>query len=76
MPPFDDPANPNIDPLLVRTISLFGLQISTDLEAAGKSGVVNAQRFDLWWHGGLRTVPARHNMVGILSESASARLAS
>ncbi|UCC71764.1 MAG: peptidase M14 [Gemmatimonadota bacterium] len=76
VPPFDDPANPNIDPLLVRMISLVGLQISTDLEAADKSGVVNAWRFDLWWHGGLRTVPARHNMIGILSESASARLAS
>jgi hypothetical protein len=76
VPPFDDPANPNIDPLLVRMISLYGLQISTDLEAAGKSGVVNASRFDLWWHGGLRTVPARHNMIGILSESASVRLAS
>lgn len=76
VPPFDDPVNPNIDPLLVRSISLFGLQMSTDLEAAGKSGVVNYNRFDLWWHGGLRTVPARHNMVGILSEAASARLAS
>jgi hypothetical protein len=76
VPPFDNPANPNIDPLLVRMISLYGLQISTDLEAAGKSGVVNASRFDLWWHGGLRTAPARHNMIGILSESASVRLAS
>jgi hypothetical protein len=76
IPPFDDPVNPNLDPLIVRMISLAGLQMSTDLEAAGKSGVVNSQRFDLWWHGGLRTVPARHNMIGILSESASARLAS
>ncbi len=76
VPPFDDPANPNIDPLLVRSISLFGLQISTDLEAAGKSGVVNGRQFDLWWHGGMRTVPSRHNMIGILSEAASANLAS
>jgi hypothetical protein len=76
VPPFGDPLNPNIDPLVTRTISLFGLQISTDLEAAGKSGVVNRMRFDLWWHGGLRTVPARHNMAGILSEAASARIAS
>jgi len=76
VPPFDDPANPNIDPLLVRMISLFGLQMATDLEAAGKSGVVTGERFDLWWPGGLRTVPARHNMVGILSEAANARLAS
>ncbi len=76
VPPFDDPANPNIDPLLVRMISLFGQQMSTDLEAAGKSGVVTGERYDLWWPGGLRTVPARHNMVGLLSEAASARLAS
>jgi hypothetical protein len=76
VPPFDDPVNPNLDPLVVRTISLYGLQISTDLEAAGKSGVLNGERFDLWWHGGLRSVPARHNMVGILSESASVRIAS
>ena len=76
VPPFDEPANPNIDPLTIRMISLFGLQISADLEAAGKAGVVNGDRFDLWWHGGLRTAPARHNIVGILSEAASARLAS
>lgn len=76
VPPFDDPVNPNIDPLLVRMISLFGLRMSTDLEAAGKAGVVTGHNFDLWWDGGNRTVPARHNMVGILSEAASARLAS
>jgi hypothetical protein len=76
VPPFDNPPNPNLDPLVVRMISLYGIQISTDLAAAGKSGVVNSLSFDLWWHGGLRTAPARHNMVGILSESASARIAS
>ena len=76
IPPFADPLNPNIDPLVVRSISLFGVQVSTELEAADKAGVVTGARFSLWWHGGLRTVPARHNMVGILSESASARLAS
>jgi len=76
IPPFADPVNPNVDPLVVRSISLFGLQISTELEAAGKAGVVTGERFSLWWDGGLRTVPARHNMVGILSESASARIAS
>jgi hypothetical protein len=76
IPPFADPVNPNIDPLVVRSISLFGVQVSTELEAAGKPGVVTGERFSLWWHGGLRTAPARHNMVGVLSESASARLAS
>ena len=76
VPPFDDPLNPNLDPLVVRMISLVGLQMSVDLEAAGKSGVVNGERYDLWWHGGNRSTPTRHNMIGILSEAASARIAS
>lgn len=72
IPPFADPLNPNIDPLLVRLTNLVGAHMAWALEEAGKAGVVHAQTFDLWWHGGARTVPARHNMVGILSEAASA----
>lgn len=72
VPPFADPLNPNVDPLLVRMTNLVGVQMALDLTAAGKTGVSHAQRYDLWWHGGARTVPARHNMVGILSEAASA----
>jgi hypothetical protein len=76
VPPFDDPLNTNLDPVVVRAISLFGMQMATDLAAAGMSGVLTGEGFDLWWPGGLRTVPPRHNMVGLLSEAASARLAS
>jgi hypothetical protein len=72
IPPFADPLNPNLDPLLVRLTNLVGVQMALDLTAAGKTGVSHRQTFDLWWHGGGRTVPARHNMVGILSEAASA----
>ena len=31
--------------------------------------------YDLWYHGAFRSTPNRHNMVGILTESASTRLA-
>lgn len=72
IPPFADPLNPNLDPLIVRMTNLVGIQMAADLTAAGKTGVSHQQTFDLWWHGGGRTVPARHNMVGILSEAASA----
>lgn len=72
IPPFADPLNPNLDPLLVRMTNLVGVQIAHDLTAAGKPGVSHRETFDLWWHGGGRTVPARHNMIGILSEAASA----
>lgn len=72
IPPFDDPLNPNVDPLIVRMTNVVGTQMALDLTAAGKTGVSHQETFDLWWHGGGRTVPARHNMVGILSEAASA----
>ena len=72
IPPFADPLNPNVDPLIVRMSNLIGVQMAAELTAAGKTGVSHRETFDLWWHGGGRTVPARHNMVGILSEAASA----
>ncbi|MDQ3388351.1 MAG: M14 family metallopeptidase [Gemmatimonadota bacterium] len=72
IPPFADPLNPNVDPLIVRMTNLVGVQMALDLAEAGKTGVSHQETFDLWWHGGGRTVPARHNMVGILSEAASA----
>jgi hypothetical protein len=71
IPPFADPLNPNLDPLLVRETNLVGVQMALDLTDAGKTGISHRETFDLWWHGGGRTVPARHNMVGILSEAAS-----
>ncbi|HEX9727121.1 MAG TPA: M14 metallopeptidase family protein [Gemmatimonadales bacterium] len=76
VPPFDDPVNPNLDPILIEGTNLVGLAMGGAVLDAGKTGVVHGARFDLWWHGGFRTVPARHNMIGILSEAASARLAS
>ncbi len=72
IPPFADPLNPNVDPLIVRMTNLIGAQMAAELTAAGKTGVSHRETFDLWWHGGGRTVPARHNMIGILSEAASA----
>jgi hypothetical protein len=76
VPPFSDPVNPNLDPILVEATNLVGTAMAAAVYDAGKTGVAHQTRFDLWWHGGFRTVPARHNMIGILSEAASARLAS
>lgn len=73
-PPWLDPIEPNIDPILSQEMNLFGLMIATDLTAAGKTGVAIHGIYDFWspsrhyqsFHGGLR----------LLTESASARLAS
>jgi len=75
VPPFTDPVNPNLDPAIVAGMNLVGTTMASALIDAGKTGVVHQQTYDLWWHGGSRSTPTRHNMVGILSEAASARLA-
>lgn len=76
VPPFADPVNPNLDGMLVSGINEVGAVMAGALADSGYTGVAHQIDFDLWWHGGNRTVPARHNMIGILTEAASARIAS
>ena len=76
LPPFADPVNPNLDPMLVEATNLVGTTMATALYDSGYTGIAHQVSYDLWWHGGFRSVPARHNMIGILSEAASVRLAS
>ena len=74
IPPFYDPPNPNIAPLLLRQVGLIGHKVAADLQAAGFKGVLTNALYDTWWHGGFRTAPYFHNSIGILSEAASAKL--
>ncbi len=76
VPPFFDPTNPNVDPRITQSILLIGAHMAADLAAAGKKGVLHSAMYDNWWNGGNRTTPQRHNMVAILTEAASVRLAS
>src|SRR5438552_699384 len=74
VPPFYDPPNPRIAPLLLRQVGLIGHKMAADVTAAGFKGVITNALYDTWWHGGFRTAPYFHNSIGILSEAASARL--
>ncbi len=74
IPPFYDPPNPRIAPLLLREVGLIGHKMAADLEAANVQGVITNALYDTWWHGGFRTAPYYHNSIGILSEAASAKL--
>jgi hypothetical protein len=76
VPPFFDPPNPQVAPLLLREVGLLGHQIAANLQAAGFQGVITNALYDTWWHGGFRTAPYFHNSIGILTEAASARLMS
>ncbi|MBC7791699.1 MAG: hypothetical protein H7Z74_17265 [Anaerolineae bacterium] len=75
VPPHVDPINPNVDPLIVRMINHIGSEMSLALESRGKLGVGDGVTYDLWWHGGARSTPTRHNMAGVLSEAASVNIA-
>ncbi|MCH8273355.1 MAG: peptidase M14 [Armatimonadetes bacterium] len=76
VPPFHDPVNPNIDPVVSQGIFLIGAHMAAALAAEGKQGVLWGAIYDNWWQGGMRTTPQRHNIVAVLTEAASARLAS
>jgi hypothetical protein len=74
-PPFYEVSNPNIDPILLRSIMQIGGHVTTDLAAQGFTGIATEWTFDTWWHGGMRSAPYFHNSVGLLSEAASCKLA-
>lgn len=76
VPPFFDPRDPNIPPLTDHMLLVTGGHMAAALTAAGKRGVINGAMYDNWWHGGFRSAAYRHNMIGILTEAASVRIAS
>jgi hypothetical protein len=75
IPPFMDPPLPNIQPMVWRSVNLFGTGMAYDLQKHGLSGVVNGRSYTAWWIGACDDTPWLHNVVGILSEAASARIA-
>lgn len=75
VPPFFDPPNPEIPAVLLREVAFAGEHMAADLSAAGFKGIASRTTYDTWWHGGMRTAPYYHNAVGLLTEAASAQIA-
>ncbi|MEP6961416.1 MAG: M14 metallopeptidase family protein, partial [Acidobacteriota bacterium] len=70
MPPFRDPFNYNLDPLIPLGIEMVGSAMHSRLVAEGKGGSAmrSGANYSTWWNGGLRTVTYFHNMIGLLTE--------
>ncbi|MEO7711997.1 MAG: M14 metallopeptidase family protein [Gemmatimonadaceae bacterium] len=70
-PPFRDPFNYNLDPLVPMQLDLVGAAMHTRFESEGKPGVTmrTGATYSTWWNGGLRTTPYYHNMIGLLTET-------
>jgi len=70
MPPFRDPFNYNLDPLVPLGIELVGTAMHSRLVAEGKGGSAmrSGSNYSTWWNGGLRTITYFHNQIGLLTE--------
>jgi zinc carboxypeptidase len=75
VPPFRDPLDPNLEPRVITAIDALGSRALFDLTQAGFTGVSTGVSYDMWWNGGNRNVPVRHGIIGLLTEAASANLA-
>ena len=74
IPPYMDPIEPNIDPILIAGVAQMGKSMTWRMTSAGFVGIANNTSYDVW-------TPARayqhyHGAIRILTETASAALAS
>ena len=73
--PATDPINPNVDPLVYRLNTIYGQAQAAALEADGKTGIIYNSTYTNFWQGAMAWVGWWHNQVGLLTEVASARIA-
>jgi hypothetical protein len=76
LPPFMDPPVPNVQPALWRGVNLLGTHMAYDLQQSGFKGVSHGRSFTGWWIGACDDTSWLHNVIGLLSEMASVRIAS
>src|SRR6059058_784076 len=76
IPPFADPVDPDVHPLIWREVNIIGSNMAFRLEQANKAGLIYGYSFDAYWLGGTRNTGWWKNITGLLLETASARIAS
>ena len=74
--PATDPINQNVHPLIYRWNGILGQAQAAALEAAGKEGIIYNSTYTNFWQGAMAWSGWWHNQVGLLTEVASARIAS
>jgi hypothetical protein len=73
IPPYMDPVEPNIDPILTASTNALGMAMGWRMTAEGKTGIATNASYDQW--SPARQYSLNHHGVRILTETASARLA-
>ena len=75
VPPYADPHTPLVHPLQWRLNDLIGTAMALRLEQGGKSGVIYSYAYDAYWPGGTKNTACLKNVIGLLTEVSSARIA-
>ena len=73
LPPWVDPVDPNVDPILVESMNALGTNTALEIGQTGKQGVLIHGVYDFW--SPLRDYIALHNGLRVLTESASVDIA-
>lgn len=75
VPPFKNPINPNVEPAIWELNGMFGYAMGAALHQQGYTGIITDTMYTSWWQGGFLMQAWWHNMVGLLTEVASASVA-
>lgn len=75
LPPYAEPSRPYGDPLMWREIAWYGAQMAYKETENGYTGAINNAIYSGWGHFGFHWITPFHNIDGMLTESASAKLA-
>jgi hypothetical protein len=75
LPPYAEPSRPYGDPLMWREIAWYGAQMALKETENGYTGAINNAIYSGWGHFGFHWITPFHNIDGMLTESASAKLA-
>jgi hypothetical protein len=75
LPPYAEPSRPFADPLTWRETAWYGAQMAYKESEAGYTGAINNAIYSGWGHFGFHWITPFHNIDGMLTESASAKLA-
>ena len=74
IPPYMDPVEPNIDPILTQATNQLGFSMAWRMTAEGFTGIASNAAYDQW--SPARQYSLNHRGARLLTETASARLAS
>jgi hypothetical protein len=74
IPPYMDPVEPNIDPILTQAVNSLGTAMAWRMTAEGFTGIASNAAYDQW--SPARQYSLNHRGARLLTETASARLAS